>query len=165
MKILDTQIAVAEAVAPLRVLSRGGFQTTICGGPPVTPFSFSGRTPDQLAEISREMRALYVERMFADTLDRLTDPTLVAMTSTLRAQVLDDMRTSPLSAGARDWLRMLASGEMPAHELDFAYDVRGKAWRTGQELLDAGLVARTVHAGGSVTFRLTAKGRRWGAVA
>ncbi len=131
----------------------------------MTPFSFSGRTPDQLAAISREMRALQAERLFADTIDRLTDPTLIAMTSTLRAQVLDDMRTSALSPGALDWLRMLASGEMPAHELDFAYDMYGKDWRIGQELLDAGLVARTLHAGGSVTYRLTAKGRRWGAVA
>lgn len=131
----------------------------------MTPFSFSGRTPQQLAEINREMRALQAERMFADTLGRLTDPTVVAMTSALRAQVLDDMRTSPVSAGALDWLRMLANDEMPGHELDFAYDMYGKDWRVGQELLDAGLVARTVHAGGSVTYRLTAKGRRWGAVA
>jgi hypothetical protein len=40
------------------------------------------------------------------------------------------------------------------------------AWDTlGQELLDAGLVARTCHADGRVTYRLTAAGKRWGAVA
>lgn len=31
----------------------------------------------------------------------------------------------------------------------------------GQELLDAGLVARTMHADGRVTYRLTEAGRRW----
>lgn len=131
----------------------------------MTPFSFSGRTPAQLQAISREMQALYVEQRFSDTLGQLTDPTLVAMTSTLRDQVLDDLGSPALSPGALDWLRMLHSGEIPGHELDFAYDMYGEEWRVGQELLDAGLVARTVHAGGSVTFRLTAKGRRWGAVA
>lgn len=129
------------------------------------PFSFSGRTSSDIAAISREMLALRAQQTFSDTLSRLTDPTLIAMTSTLRAQVLGDMRTSPLSPGARDWLRMLASGELPGHELDFAYDMYGDDWNVGQELLDAGLVARTIHAGGAVTFWLTAKGRRWGAVA
>lgn len=131
----------------------------------MTPFSFSGRTPTELAAISREMQALQAERLLTDTLGRLTDPTLVAMTSTLRDQVLDDLRTSPLSAGALDWLRMLANGEMPGHELDFAYDMYGNDWRIGQELLDAGLVARTTHQDGRVSYRLTAKGRRWGTVA
>lgn len=129
----------------------------------MNPISIHGRSPQALSAISREMRALQADLLFADTLSRLTDPTLVAMTSTLRAQVLDDLRTSPLSAGALDWLRMLHSGEMPVHELDFAYGMYGDDWKVGQELLDAGLVARTVHAGGSVTYRLTAKGRRWGA--
>lgn len=31
----------------------------------------------------------------------------------------------------------------------------------GQELLDAGLVARKTHADGRVTYRLTAAGKRW----
>lgn len=31
----------------------------------------------------------------------------------------------------------------------------------GQELLDTGLVARTTHADGRVTYRLTDAGRRW----
>lgn len=31
----------------------------------------------------------------------------------------------------------------------------------GQELLDAGLVARTCHADGRVTYRLTAAGKAW----
>lgn len=34
-------------------------------------------------------------------------------------------------------------------------------WKTGQELVDAGLVARTCHAGGAVTYRLRDAGRRW----
>ena len=126
----------------------------------MTPISIHRRTPTELSAISRELQAARAAQLFSDTLGRLTDPTLVAMTSTLRAQVLDDLRTSPLSAGALDWLRMLHSGEMPGHELDFAYDMYGDDWRVGQELLDAGLVARKVHAGGSVTYRLTAKGRR-----
>ena len=33
----------------------------------------------------------------------------------------------------------------------------------GQELLDAGLVARTMHSDGRVTFRLTPAGKAWGA--
>lgn len=34
-------------------------------------------------------------------------------------------------------------------------------WMAGQELLDAGLVARTMHADGRVTYRLTAAGQAW----
>lgn len=34
-------------------------------------------------------------------------------------------------------------------------------WKTGQELVDAGLVARTCHPGGAVTYRLRDAGRRW----
>lgn len=30
-----------------------------------------------------------------------------------------------------------------------------------QELLDAGLVARTIHTDGNVTYRLTATGKKW----
>lgn len=33
--------------------------------------------------------------------------------------------------------------------------------KAGQELLDAGLVARTMHADGRVTYRLTDAGMRW----
>lgn len=34
-------------------------------------------------------------------------------------------------------------------------------WAVSQELVDAGLIARTCHPGGSVTCRLTDAGKRW----
>lgn len=34
-------------------------------------------------------------------------------------------------------------------------------WKTGQELVDAGLIARTRHPGGAVSYRLRDAGRRW----
>ena len=37
-------------------------------------------------------------------------------------------------------------------------------WKTGQELVDAGLIARTCHPGGGVTCRLTEAGKRWRSV-
>lgn len=34
-------------------------------------------------------------------------------------------------------------------------------WATSQELVDAGLIARTCHPGGAVTCRVTDAGKRW----
>jgi len=41
------------------------------------------------------------------------------------------------------------------------YEPAHNRWQSGQELLDAGLVARTCHADGRVTYRLTQAGQRW----
>lgn len=146
------------------------------------PISIHSRSPDATAEISRELQAARIKNLFDDIEAQLTEPGLIEMTRDLRDRVLGSPQfahpPAEFTVNREAWERFREHPDIIAAMGEPTLSIRARyvmqdavkapdravymAWDDlGQELLDHGLVARTIHTDGRVTYRLTAAGKKW----
>lgn len=89
--------------------------------------------------------------------DRRRDEKLKVMFREHSALRDAEAQRAGLSRWAYEWM---TQAQQPS--LHFPATIPFQPWYSlGQELLDAGLVARTIHQDGRITYRLTEAGREW----
>ena len=131
----------------------------------MTPVSIRNRSPAESAAIQRRFKAAKMRALFDDVESQLTDPVLLEMTRTMRDTVLSNPEFAeegerPLSPAGENFLFELQAVAKRMF-LPEDYEPTPDKWHAGQELLDARLVARTIHQDGRVSYRLTAAGKAW----
>lgn len=148
----------------------------------MTPISIRNRSPEQSSAIQRQFRAARMKQIFDDIEAQLTDPVLLEMTRHMRDTVMSAPEfaepAAEFTVNKEAWDRLQAHPDVIAAKAERPLSpsarlmMRSRRWEAseasmpsyaaiGQELLDAGLVARTIHQDGRITYRLTAAGKRW----